>query len=717
MICHLKDAYDFEMLVRLILVLCVFAFTASSTIEAAEPVVVTFRVLVEHGDSIEDGSMLELSGPGGVVERVPLSAGAATVSLNPGPWNWKIDDPRIVSSPNPLLIDASDRVIELRVQRLAPVTLTLAENGAAESRVSLATADRTVIPCTGDANGFTCMAPIGEQTLELRVQGWKAVPLGTHAVPRSGYALGELHLPSRGSIAGVIESGEEVELRLLRDRDVRNDSERSIATTRADDQGRFAFDELPPGEYWIDGETASEASARWGPFEVGDDAVVLEEPFVLEPAGRIDLQIVPPLDPLGEAWRVSLVPMSDDVRLRAEEIELEAPDDLGRVESGPIAPGRYIVRIVFDDSGGTFGRRVVSVAPETIAIEQLLLEPVHVRARVMIDEEPAPAGMAEILPLEAEVNIEDDGTFETFLPQEGMYTFDLVTAGRNVIRRMRVDRGSGGDARIEIDATTVELSGQVFAADGEPADANVIARWSGYEEVARTLDEGRFRFDVPRNAGRVELRAFSVGARDGGPALASASPRLAFRIGDSPILGRTLEMVPLQRLEVTVPDEMQPVAIYFGSDDLWQHDYAGRYEAVLELPADIETLTLCALPFERGGLQCTSHRASARGVTLHPAHAFGELVLEAGGALVPSEIPPYTLYWNDTAIPSEVIASWASLSGIENPIAGRVILPRVATGDVRVCAMEITDDGEEEADCVSGVIRPGDQTTLAVPSD
>lgn len=685
-----------------------------STIGAAasETVPVTFRLIVEEGPGVADGTLLVLTSGERGEKAVAIDKGDATLLVEPGPWNWRVDDPRISSSPHPVLISRDTRFLELQVQRLAPVTLRLSDPAAAAARVVLAGGDRSESVCRLGDGVLTCMVPIGSRPLQLRVSGWKPLELGRRTIPAEGANLGTIELPGRSSLSGSVE-GSVVRLRLLRETATRRSVARDVPEVVPDSAGDFRFEQLPAGTYWIDAESESGSRSQWGPFELDGEPLVLREPLILAPAGRLELQVIPPVDPLGAPWQVSLVPMDDEVHALADEIELPAPDEIGRVESGPLSPGKYIIRLVFEENGATFGRRVIEVQPEQTVIEQMLLEPVRLRGEVKIDDRPASGGMLELRPLEAEVNLSAAGTFETYLPHEGLYTFDLVTEGRPVVRRHRID-SDGSEARVEIDATAVEVRGRVIGPDGEDAAAVVTAAWGEEISTVHTEEDGRFAFAVPRSIGRVELRAITPHGSDSRAGVPAASPAIALRVGRSPILERHLGLTPLQEMIVTVPAEFQRAWIFYGRRDYWRTAYLTSDEATLRFPADLERLTICVLSHRDAGLQCTDHRASEGRVSLAIERKWGELVLEAHGALVPSEIPPYRLYWNDTQIPARLLESWPERLGVENPLAGRVIIPRIATGDVRVCGLLLTEDGVEEMKCVDGTIG-GERTVLEIP--
>ena len=678
-----------------------------------DPVDVTFRVFVEEGAPPADGTSLILRGRNDEEIRVSLQRGEATVRLSPGAWGWEIDDPLVASSGIPVLVVPGSPVVDLLAQRLGAVTLTLVGSSGDTSRVYLDSGGRHARGCESSGRSIECAAPVGQRILALRIEGWGPIPLGRHTITSSGLHLGEVRLPARGSLAGSIEGGEDVTVGLMRDTAVRRGSTERIDVARTDGEKRFRFDGIEPGTYWVDADSADGGAARWGPFVVADRAVEIEDRLELHPPARLSLQIVPAVDPLGEPWEVSLVAVSDHLRARLDVLNLDPPDEIGRVESGPLPPGRYILRIAFGESGATFGRRVLDLEPDAEAIELMILEPVKLIAEVRIDDNRSPGGMVEILPLEAEVNIDPSGSFVTYLPEEGTYTFDLVTGGRNVVRRVEVARDSSGEGRLVLDATTIELSGRVLHADGEPAAAQVVARWAGREQTAGTDPEGFYSFDVPRGIGRVELRALSDQPGRGSTRVPLSSTRIALEAGSTPLLERDLELLPMHSIEASVPPDAGAYGMYFGGDDYWRNSWGENH---LRFPADLDSLVICILP-RAAGLQCSTHRPTSGRASVRFVSGYGELVIETGGALVPSEIPPFHLYWNDTRIPGEVIETWLSAFDVAAPSGGRIVLPHVAAGNVRLCRVEISGEGvAAEGECVSGTVGEG-RETLEIPEN
>lgn len=693
-----------------------FACCMSTT---AYAVPVEIRFTVSNGAPVADGSVLTLkrrqaAGTTGG-QTYEITNGAVRADLTPDRWSWRITPGVYVQPAGSVIVPEAGGRLTIELERAAVMSGSLAPTDGAEREFHLvALASGKPHPCDVAERDFTCLVPLGHRDVTVLTSGWPPLPLGELKITAEGVQLGELELPRRAAVTGEIDAPDGVPLRLVPAVRAGDADQRSRVAEAS--EGRYRFDGVSSGRYRI------EVPRETGPPLLSDVIQVPETgtlevrvPITIPGAGSLSLQLVPAADPRGEGWRVDLLPVGEGLRSPDAEIRLPAADPAGRLELEDLPEGRYIARVTFRDSGAAIASKVITVDRDRTTIEQLTLAPIHLKGRVTIGGAPPAAGMLEIMPLEAEMNLDPEGRFETWLPREGEYWLAAVIAGAAGSRRVDVRSADGGVARLDVNLALRQISGRVVDWTSAPSRAVVTARWETDVVDVSTREDGTFSLRVPADE-RVTIRAARRGS-EGADSAAASRDLIVSTFEETPHV--KLDLRPLRPLTVSLSRAGKGVRLEYidggYSVDLWQ---AFDSELEIRVPDRAQEPVLVVLPpSPESALQAWRVPDHVSRHTIDLATGSGTLVLEIGGALTEAEIPSFSVYWDGAPVPLRALRAWAKHFERGWPEAGRLVIPTVAPGELRVCAIERDDQRREsEGTCVSERLFEGELLKLAVPA-
>jgi hypothetical protein len=289
--------------------------------------------------------------------------------------------------------------------------------------------------------------------------------------------------------------GEETEVRRRRGEQARRSGGWQDTSTDAD--GRFDFEGVPPGSYWLMAGSEKEGLALHGPFDIAPRATGdLGEPVVLYPAVHPTVRIIPAQTPDGEPWKLRVHTTAELGRgLQVAETETDAE---GRWIPPVLLPAREY-RVELATAWDTvYADRTVELADGE---KTLALPLTEVAGTVTLGGEPLPATTLRFHDGLVTVSFEADadGRYRGTLPRPGNWDL-LLTAdappvfvqesGLSVASTR--DSADGEPARLDVALPDHRIAGRVVDETGEPVEGASISM----QRAGMNWTKGHFRSDA-----------------------------------------------------------------------------------------------------------------------------------------------------------------------------------------------------------------------------
>lgn len=459
-------------------------------------------------------------------------------------WSVAAEAPRCWASPARVAREAADRPVPLRFWRegfltgrlILPTGMTAPEVAMVRLESAPLSGGGVVLPptlihCAVAALQFRCAVPA--MAIDLRVSLADLAPRylwGVDVGTGMTADLGDLRFERGGSIAGSVQFGgkgpplSDVVVEIVptlpppasesaaaEAADVKRLSRRA-AKVRPNARGFFQFAPLEPGQY-----TVTARHDKWSDARVAAVAVEagreteLERVLVIEPLSRVEVLLLPPLDPYGQPWSVSLrqltplamtsIPVSEGPATMAGSWMVEG-----------VHSGVHMVTVK-DHRGNPFERSTVDVSPRMGPI-QVTVDALAVHGTVRIGNDPIAArlemrnGRTAMVVLQADA----EGRFAGALPTDGKWEIQ-IEARRNlrVTKNVEVRRRDDGPTEIDLTLADTRVTGVVLDESGKPVRATVRVHGNQTQIIASgaSADDGRFEF-VALDEGEVRLSARSM---------------------------------------------------------------------------------------------------------------------------------------------------------------------------------------------------------------
>ena len=310
----------------------------------------------------------------------------------------------------------------------APATISVRLTPALGPRSWLARTREDILACPVADGRWTCTVPASiDLDLELRSDAFAPYYVRDVRVEaREKSDVGVQRLFRGASIAGWVVDGlgqaAQVRGRVEALPGPRPPSGSQPRTVESDRRGFFQLGPVDAGIYVLRARTDTGMSLG-APIEVEPGKETrLRTPLAVRPAAPLGINVSPPEDPRGMAWRVRLLGIRDTRRATIEADETVGID--GRWSRELLATGPYALTIRRAD-GSTWYRQQLELGPEGREIE-IFPGQLRVGGSISLGTKPLSADLTigdRTAGLQVELKSDADGAFEGWLPR-----FDVQSA-------------------------------------------------------------------------------------------------------------------------------------------------------------------------------------------------------------------------------------------------------------------------------------------------
>jgi hypothetical protein len=601
--------------------------------------------------------------------------------------------------------------------------------------------------CSVEDRSWTCRLPAG--VLDLRFQVDSYVPRyrwGVHVPIGGTEKLGRFDLVRGSSVLGWVvtsdgsplRSGARVSLRprasgAVVDAGKKERLQGLVFEAPINDRGFFQIDGAPAGAYVLEARqepfAPAVATVRVLP---GRSTEVANPPLVLEPPRTLEVFIEPVADPAGEPWTVELLRLDRDSSVVATVANAPAGPE-GSWNKAGLSPGRYLLQ-VRRSAGDRWHVEEVELDGSTLPL-QVQLEGVAVQGVVRLGEAPLAAALSfggRHGAVRVETRADEEGLFQTFLPQPGEWRVFVSSPEEGVARELsRVEiqpRPGKRLAELELLLPDNRVSGRVVDERGNEVELGYVTAQSVGERPepkvqARVEERGRFQLRglAP---GPLALVAEAEGDR--------SSERLVVQVPED---GEVEDLVLVAREQVRISGvvvsstgpvpgarvKAAPAGIRYLGVRTVTTDAQGRFEVSLPPAANEMLLAVAAPGFALRMLRLPIPEDRQLAVGVEPAA--GTLVVESEE--VPDRMQPggpeIFVFRGNAFEGIPFLLGWAALHDPTTSSANRAVIPFLEPGEYQACfVLPAERPGLDfgivpRQRCASGYLAPNGELTLKVP--
>lgn len=642
------------------------------------------------------------AGRGEAVVRDIDLAGITTLALGEGMWAVRLEAEGFWAAPRVL------RHTDSSTFRVWPTVAISGETNVSALRVAFKLLGEEgaegEVTCPVEQRRWTCHLPAGRH--ELRFSSPKhaselrspfdvmpgMAPVSVMFV--AGASLSGATIAARGLDATV----EDIEVTLTPGEGT-DAGARLVATTNAD--GFFQFKGVAPGDYTLRARKGG-LTARTQSIDVIEGvSAELREPLLLDRPKTLKVVTMPPRDPAGKPWHVTLL----EVDSRANSVDTvseSAVSEIGEWAHGGVVAGEYIVTIKANE-GSQWKLLEVNVAEEDLTLPVSLL-PERVSGRITLGDRPLAAKLSFGGEKGPALRSDEEGHFAGEIAPVGeSEDFRiLVKADTPDVRRWvkaKPRRTDSGELHFEIELPATTLTGRVVNEDGSPARYPLLSVKSddgGPTEQSTGEEDGSFQIaGLDTGKYRIKAEMFQHESKPASVTLTEESPtevtlvverevqvRGRMVVGNRPVIHAKL--LAIER------DGWHPLVRQAKTDAM------GRF--LLRLAPGTTVFDVLAV-----------HPAfdviMARAKVEKDARPMVQ-VRQIGGTLtIESRRAPEELEIRHDGAQLTVALVAGQAGGTLSP--GRITIPRLEAGEYSVC-------GRKSGKCASGYVPPHGMLTLSV---
>lgn len=709
-------------------VLVSVALKAPVTAASAEPLVATVPVAIEWSWRVPASLPVQ-----GDLVLTPLDAGSPVrlhvtsdepvqVRLPPGSkWEASAAIPGFWVQRKALTVQQDQNRLALQLWPLGTVSgsLTVKDKGVPLPRSILIKTlsappllKRPQFPpgaldCPVDEKGaWACQLVAASFDLVINAEGFIPVyRMGVEVPAGSSVRIGNVEIERGSSLAawvavddGLIEAGRctaHLSPRVSESADLgkSQDLARRALVREVRQDGFLQLTGLAPGVYSLEIRQPGYSPAKVDLVRVEPGSeTFLREPLILHRPLDLEVEIVPPLDWLGRAWRSRVSRLDPGVRI-APVVFDGAADGEGKLVVPNQSKGTYRIAIMDSLGNRLHSSSDIHVDGQATAQQTIHIEVVDISGRVWLGDQSLAAtlwfgGRSGSTSIKMEANPE--GEFFGVLPREGRWNVEVEATEPRLESRIRVDvrTSDSGKASLEIKLPDTHVFGRVLTEAGEPVhQARVAVQGESLEHFTLSDPDGRF-----------DLRGLPAGFAWLG---AESSSRLSDRVGvtlseDSEVGPIELRLRAMESLAGTVTSRRGPIAgaqveVMVPAPEGWGSattDPEGAFSVQIPQGAR-RAMAMVAAPgyalrtFDLAlGGGPISLVLSEEGGTLEVAFSDASVAILQQGSL------GFVVRQNGLPIPPLALQRWAQGQSPGDSTNGKTLrFPNVAPGEYRACLM------------------------------
>jgi hypothetical protein len=326
--------------------------------------------------------------------------------------------------------------------------------------------------CTNDGDSWRCAMPAaGRYDLTLLARGYAPEFRWGANVNGASFDLGAIHFTKGASLTGRLAPARGVRIDVSGAEVSLFPASGGVARiSEANARGLFQFRGVPPGEYAVRASKKGLTSRSEMVTIIEKTAAELTAPLLLDRPKRLDVALLPMLDPTHSPWRLSLFAL-DGARLT---LITDAPVEAdGRWSHHPLLAGDYRLE-VHTNGGALWASQAVTVADEDVSLA-LAAVPAEITGTVKLGERPLAAKLSFGGEGGVELQADNDGVFRGFVPApatDDPWTVLIESETPDLHRTIQV-RAVDGKLSIVLPSTT--LLGRVRNEDGSPEPNAILA--------------------------------------------------------------------------------------------------------------------------------------------------------------------------------------------------------------------------------------------------
>lgn len=277
---------------------------------------------------------------------------------------------------------------------------------------------------------------------------------------------------------------------------------------------------LPPGTFTLEVKQPGFAP-------VGLPRVLIEpktetfvpDPLVLRRPLEVTFEISPARDASGTPWRVGLYRRTSNPVTNGSVVFEGHADLEGRFTLEDLAAEPVQLRIEDATGNRMHSSGTLFFEGPGPHMHRIELSQVYVKGTLVVGDEPVPGTLwfgGRFGGERMEFHADSSGQFQGALTRAGSWVVDVDSLGGTVRRRVLVEAGASGTARVTISLPNTRIFGRVLDETGKPASqAEILLRDALFPQLFQAKQDGSF-----------DLRGLAVGDVE---LVASLDPRLSER--------------------------------------------------------------------------------------------------------------------------------------------------------------------------------------------
>jgi hypothetical protein len=692
---------------------------------------VSMHVLADHDASAETAEAI-LNGPHGEM-RTPIAIpGTTELQLDPGVWYVQVSSSRWWSPERAWNVQQNEsRAIEVTPLPAGRITGRFVDNEHhpldVPSVVVKIRSDETesgldqIVRCDVERATWNCVLPAGVHDIRLRPKGYVSVYRWQTRVVQGGIAdFGAIELRAGASVAGRVRILDpkfkgKATVRIhpsLRAVDASVESPFSALDADVDAKGFFHFDGIAPGGYFVTAVAAGLAGDEQALEVVEGNESELIQPLVLAPPATLDVLLTPPLDRLGNRWRVKLdAPTGAPNHVRA--ITESAADATGSWRWRG-APGDYRISVA-PSTGGVWARTDTTLGRDDRRMV-LPVPSVEVRGTVRLGDRPLKATVhlgGKFGAISTPLQSDEEGAFSGFIArpadQQKELQVTIASSEPTVSRTLTVPIELHDETmELAIDLPETRLRGVVANEDGSAPEAGVVTIMpdGGTERFTQTRLEagGMFVVDGLRSGKySVSVETSDAETESVPVEIKETETTLQLTLNKrSRVLGQLHSPFgPVGGAEVAVLPYVGSFFLPRGSSNV-----EGKFAVSVPPATEEMDMAISAPGFARRLIHARYERGYVFDIGLRQQS--GTLILDVPqNALTPNG-PDLDLVHNRAWVPVPYATSWGTIARHADAATLRVMIPQMEPGEYQLCARPHPRSARppETAKCSSGLLAP-----------